>query len=112
MKYGKVPGVNKPISRLVQGTVMIKSSEMEQSFTLLDEVYELGCTTFDTAHGYGQGDCERTVGRWVRERGLREKRLGPGTARIRCPSLPGPAWPVASSPAASTGIILILLRVI
>jgi aryl-alcohol dehydrogenase-like predicted oxidoreductase len=73
MKYGKVPGVNKPISRLVQGTVMIKSSEMEQSFTLLDEVHELGCTTFDTAHGYGQGDCERTVGRWVRDRGLRDK---------------------------------------
>jgi aryl-alcohol dehydrogenase-like predicted oxidoreductase len=51
---------------------MISSKELDRSFALLDDVFELGGTTFDTAHGYGQGDCERTVGRWVRERGLRE----------------------------------------
>jgi aryl-alcohol dehydrogenase-like predicted oxidoreductase len=73
MQYGKLPGISKPISRLVQGTVMVNSSELERSFTLLDEVFELGCTTFDTAHIYGTGDNERTVGRWVNERGLREK---------------------------------------
>ncbi|GAB4414984.1 MAG: hypothetical protein Fur0044_09940 [Anaerolineae bacterium] len=73
MEYGHIPGINKPISRLVQGTVMITSDEVERSFTLLDEIFELGCTTFDTAHGYGNGDCERTFGRWLDERGLREK---------------------------------------
>jgi aryl-alcohol dehydrogenase-like predicted oxidoreductase len=73
MQYGKLPGINKPISRLVQGTVMVNSSALERSFTLLDEIFELGCTTFDTAHIYGTGDNERTVGRWVNERGLREK---------------------------------------
>jgi aryl-alcohol dehydrogenase-like predicted oxidoreductase len=73
MEYGRIPGVEKPISRLVQGTVMVSSKELERSFALLDAVYELGCTTFDTAHGYGRGDCERTVGRWVRERGLRDR---------------------------------------
>lgn len=73
MKYGHIPGINKPISRLVQGTVMITSDEVERSFTLLDEIFELGCTTFDTAHGYGNGACERTFGRWLNERGLREK---------------------------------------
>lgn len=73
MEYGHIPGINKPISRLVQGTVMITSDEVERSFTLLDEIFELGCTTFDTAHGYGNGDCERTFGRWLNERGLREK---------------------------------------
>jgi aryl-alcohol dehydrogenase-like predicted oxidoreductase len=72
MEYGKVPGVGKPISRLVQGTVMVTSKELDRSFALLDAVYELGCRTFDTAHGYGNGDCERTVGRWVRERGVRD----------------------------------------
>ena len=73
MRYGQMVGIEKPISRLVQGTVMVSSSRLEQSFRLLDEVYALGCTTFDTAHVYGDGDCERTVGRWVRERGLREQ---------------------------------------
>ena len=73
MEYGHIPGVAKPIARLVQGTVMVTSKDLERSFALLDAVYELGGTTFDTAHGYGGGDCERTVGRWVRERGLRDQ---------------------------------------
>jgi aryl-alcohol dehydrogenase-like predicted oxidoreductase len=73
MQYGNVPGVPKPISRLVQGSVMINSKQLEQSFALLDGVLEQGCTTFDTAHGYGGGDVERTFGRWVRERGVRDQ---------------------------------------
>jgi aryl-alcohol dehydrogenase-like predicted oxidoreductase len=73
MKYGHITGINKPISRLVQGTVMITSGEVERSFTLLDEIFELGCTTFDTAHEYGRGDCERTFGRWLNQRGLRDR---------------------------------------
>lgn len=72
MQYGSVPGVDKPISRLVQGTVMVNSKEMEKSFALLDGVRALGCTTFDTGHVYGNGDNERTVGAWVRDRGVRE----------------------------------------
>jgi len=73
MKYGKVPGIEKRVSRLVQGTVMVKSQELEKSFALLDAVWELGCTTFDTAAVYGSGDNERTVGRWIAERGIREQ---------------------------------------
>ena len=73
MRYGTLPGLEKPVSRLVQGTVMVSSAEAERSFRLLDEVYALGCTAFDTAHVYGDGDNERTVGRWVRERGLRDE---------------------------------------
>ncbi len=73
MDYGSVPGITKPISRLVQGTVMVNSAEWESSAALLDGVFELGCTAFDTAHVYRGGDNERTVGRWIRERGLRER---------------------------------------
>jgi aryl-alcohol dehydrogenase-like predicted oxidoreductase len=73
MEYGTVPGVNKRISRLVQGTVMLSSMPIEESFALLDGVYEQGCTAFDTAHGYGGGECERILGRWVKERGLRDE---------------------------------------
>ena len=73
MQYGSIDGIDKPISRLVQGTVMVNSEEIEKGFALLDEVFELGCTTFDTGHVYGNGDNERTVGRWINERGLRDK---------------------------------------
>ena len=73
MEYGHVQGVDKPVSRLVQGTMMLSSRELEQSYALLDAVYALGCNTFDTAHVYGGGDCERTMGQWVNERTLREK---------------------------------------
>lgn len=73
MQFGSVPGVSKPISRLVQGTAMVSSAEEAWSFKLLDEVFALGCNTFDTAHGYGQGDCERTVGKWINSRGIRDQ---------------------------------------
>lgn len=73
MQYGNLPGIDRPISRLVQGTVMVQSAELDKSFSLLDDAYGLGCNTFDTAHVYGNGDSERTVGRWVRERGIRDQ---------------------------------------
>ncbi len=73
MQYGHMAGIDKPISRLVQGTLMVSSQDLDGAFSLFDAILALGCTTFDTAHTYGQGDNERTVGRWVRERGVREQ---------------------------------------
>ncbi len=73
MQYGNVPGVTKPLARLVQGTVMISTNKLDESFALLDGVLELGGTTFDTAHGYGNGDVERTMGRWMKARGNRDQ---------------------------------------
>jgi aryl-alcohol dehydrogenase-like predicted oxidoreductase len=72
MNYGRVPGLDKNISRLVQGTVMVNGDDLKAEFALLDGIYELGCTTFDTAHVYGNGANERAVGQWVRENNLRE----------------------------------------
>lgn len=73
MKYGHITGLEKPVSRLVQGTVMVHSGDLEGSFKLLDAVFEQGCTAFDTAHIYGGGDNERTVGKWVNSRNIRDK---------------------------------------
>lgn len=73
MQYGTLPGIDKPISRLVQGTIMVTPQDLDGGFAFLDGVLELGCTTFDTAHVYGRGDNERTVGRWVRERKVRDR---------------------------------------
>lgn len=53
MYYGEITGVKKPVSRFVQGTTMIGSDlDATQSFALLDQIYELGCNTIDTAHVY------------------------------------------------------------
>lgn len=73
MQYGNLPGIEKPIARLVQGTVMIGSDHLDESFALLDAIYALGGNAFDTAHVYGSGDTERTLGRWVNERGIRDE---------------------------------------
>ncbi len=73
MEYGQVPGLDKPVARVVQGTVMLSAADMARSLQLLDEVYAQGGTAFDTAHQYGGGDAERVLGRWVRERGLQDK---------------------------------------
>ncbi len=74
MNYGEIPGVNKLVARVVQGGTMIGSDLDEaQSFALLDQVYELGCNTIDTAHVYCNGDSERIIGKWMQVRGLREK---------------------------------------
>ena len=72
MDYGNVPGVDKPISRLVQGTVMVREDDLPYSFALLDAALAAGITAFDTARHYGHGN-EATVGRWLRERGLRDQ---------------------------------------
>ena len=73
MKYGSVPGISKPVSRIAQGTMMLKSAELDASFALLDAVFAEGCNTFDTAHIYGRGDCERVFGQWVARRGIRDR---------------------------------------
>ncbi|MBM3240612.1 aldo/keto reductase [Candidatus Poribacteria bacterium] len=73
MYYGNVRGVEKSVSRLVLGTMIINTKELEKSFNLMDAVFELGCTTLDTAHGYAGGDSERAIGRWMEERGTRDK---------------------------------------
>jgi aryl-alcohol dehydrogenase-like predicted oxidoreductase len=73
MRYGKIPGVNKPVARLIQGGTMLGGDLDEaKSFALLDQVYELGCNTIDTAHVYCGGDSERILGRWIRARGVRD----------------------------------------
>ncbi len=52
---------------------MFKSWEPEASLRLLDSVFDQGCTAFDTAHAYGDGLCERVLGRWLKERGVRDR---------------------------------------
>lgn len=67
-----VPGVDKPVSRLVLGTMIINTGVQKESNALMDAAIENGFTTLDCAHVYGGGDSERAVGNWMLERGNRE----------------------------------------
>lgn len=73
MQYGEISGINKPVACIIQGTTMIGSDLNEsESFALLDQIYELGGNTLDTAHIYGGGKSERVIGQWLQARGLRD----------------------------------------
>ncbi|AGZ50301.1 aldo/keto reductase [Mycobacterium kansasii] len=79
MDYGKVAGVDKPVSRIVFGTDRLRGRLLpwlpdrdreQHAFSLLDQAFELGCNSFDTARLYW--DSERTLGAWLRKRRNRD----------------------------------------
>ncbi len=81
MAYGRIPGIDKPVSRILQGTslqgppdLLEKASDLAYGLDLLDGCYELGVTAFDTGHVYGRGgSAERLLGEWTESRGLRDR---------------------------------------
>lgn len=73
MLYGRVAGVDRPVSRLVLGTMIIHTERLEESFALLDAAVAAGINTLDCAHVYGGGASERAVGEWMQARGNREQ---------------------------------------
>ena len=73
MLYSNIPGINKPVSRLVLGTMWINTQNLDDAYPVLDAFHAAGGNCLDTAHGYGRGDNERAVGQWINERGLRDE---------------------------------------
>jgi aryl-alcohol dehydrogenase-like predicted oxidoreductase len=71
--YVSVPGIGKNIFRLALGTATLSPPNIDYAYPLLDEFVRLGGNTVETAHSYGDGDCERVVGRWIKERKNREQ---------------------------------------
>ena len=71
MKYGKVPGIDKKISRIVMGT-MLETQVMHRpaAHVLFDEFFRHGGNCFDSAFVYGRADI--TLGHWVKNRGIRK----------------------------------------
>jgi len=77
MKFGKVPGIDRPVSRAVLGS-MVFGTEGEakaRTFALLDTYLELGGNCIDTALIYAGGASERGLGLWLNERGTRDRVL-------------------------------------
>lgn len=79
MKYSRIKGLDKDISKLVFGTATPKlfaavsaeagEKEVQAAYALLDEMYACGINTFDCAAHYG----EEILGKWMQERGIRER---------------------------------------
>jgi len=70
MKYGKIPGLDKQVSRLVHGAD--HNGAIPYTEIMFDKFFELGGTVFDTSHGYGAA-CERNLADWARNRGVRDQ---------------------------------------
>ena len=73
MNYGTIPGIEKEISRLVLGCMLLSPDEMELSYSMLDEFFAAGGNALDTAYSYGGGDSERLMGMWMKKRKNRSK---------------------------------------
>lgn len=79
MQYGHIDGLDKPVSRILQGTSLQgppdrceKVSDPEYMIDLFDGCLELGITTFDTGHVYMGGNAERLLGEWMSRRDCRD----------------------------------------
>lgn len=70
MKYGNVPGINKPVSRIVQGSTILDKKDEAVGFGQLDAAFEAGINTIDTARIYGT---DGFIGKWIASRGVRDK---------------------------------------
>lgn len=66
MKYETYSFLNKPISRFIFGCDLNKMHQGEDVSSLLDDIYDLGINTFDTARGYGES--ERVLSSWLKNK--------------------------------------------
>ncbi len=74
MQYGRIAGIDKPLSRLILGGGPLNPDRQEKGDAMLDAFFAAGGTGVDTAHIYGRdGASERALGRWMAARGNRER---------------------------------------
>ena len=71
MRYGRIKGLDKDISRLIMG--VDNQVSLSHASVIFDDFYEKGGNAFDTAYIYGGGWSERFLGQWIKNRGLRDK---------------------------------------
>ncbi len=71
MKYTKIEGIDKNLSRLTYGTPgAAANGSFEEAAICYDMAYEMGFRTFDTAYSYGNG--EENLGKWLIKSGHRD----------------------------------------
>jgi 1-deoxyxylulose-5-phosphate synthase len=60
--------LGRELSRLVLGTMVLSTADLEAGAALLDEYVRLGGNVIDTARVYGDGESERALGAWLERR--------------------------------------------
>ena len=63
MKYDRIAGINKDISKLVMGCD--NQDDINEASKLWDHWLEVGGNMFDTAFIYGGGNHEKVLGQWL-----------------------------------------------
>lgn len=71
MRYGEIPGLTLPVSRIILGTAAGPLLAGENADELLDGSEEKGVNAFDCARSYGHA--EEVLGDWVKRRNNRDR---------------------------------------
>jgi aryl-alcohol dehydrogenase-like predicted oxidoreductase len=69
VRYRRFEPLDHDLSVLALGTAYLADDGEEAAFELLDAWLELGGNLIDCARQYGDGECERILGRWLDTRG-------------------------------------------
>jgi len=88
VEFGRIEGVDKPISRLALGSVSFTTAALPAAFELLDHFVARGGNAVDTSYHYGQGDTDRAIGAWLVARGTRERMVIVGKGAHTYPHRP------------------------
>lgn len=75
MKYGQIPGIDRPVSRVVLGSIGLKPDDAGQTGAIIERFLERGGNMIDTANIYAGGRSERSIGDWLRRTGRRDDLL-------------------------------------
>ncbi|MGB7158834.1 MAG: aldo/keto reductase [Tepidisphaeraceae bacterium] len=70
MKHGRIAGLDKRVSRLFMG--VDNQQDLTHASVMFDDFFARGGNAFDTAHIYGGGNHEKLLGRWLKNRGVRD----------------------------------------
>ncbi|MBN2983096.1 aldo/keto reductase [Cohnella algarum] len=73
MEYLTIPGLAKPVSRLMKGTDYFKHDSYEIAAANMDAFLSIGGNAVDSAHIYCGGQSEEVLGRYMKERGNRDQ---------------------------------------
>jgi predicted dehydrogenase/aryl-alcohol dehydrogenase-like predicted oxidoreductase len=71
MPYDRLPGIDKPVSRLVMG--VDNQRDLTHATVMFDDFVEQGGNVFDTGYVYGDGQLEPLLGQWIHNRGIRDQ---------------------------------------
>ena len=72
MRYATITGLERPVSRVVLGSMAFSPQTLGLACEMLDAFAARGGNLIDTAHVYRGGGSERAIGEWLRRRGSRD----------------------------------------